>query len=171
VYAAVALQVADMVERHNLCEGTPLEVVFPWWSRNLFLTDIARQQGVNACDLDPNCIQSAFNTLNVRVQWARGLTPDVPTNIGGPVPAVAWPADMEFLIYPSGNFVLGRGPEVNLGVIIDSTLASTNDERIFSEEAVALIDKMGLARRVTVPVCPNGSVGAVPTTAAACPIA
>lgn len=168
VYAAVALQAADMVERYNLCSGISLEVVFPYWARNLFMADIARQQGVKPEDLRPNIIQEAFTALGVRVQWARGLAPDVPTNIGGAVPAVAWPADVEFLIYPTGNYVLGRGPSVDLGVIIDSTLASVNNERIFSEEATMLIDKMGLARRVTVVVCPNGAIGAA--AAAVCPI-
>jgi hypothetical protein len=169
VYGAVALQAADMIERYNLCESTQLEVVFPWWTRNLFLADIARQQGVKPDDLDPSIITTAFARLGVSVQWARGLTPDVPTNIGGAVPATGWPADVEFLIYPSGNFQLGRGPEVNLGVIIDSTTVATNDQKIFSEEAVMLVDRLGLSRRVTVTVCPNGAIGAA--QAAVCPIA
>lgn len=169
VYAAVALQAADMIERYNLCDSISLEVVFPWWWRNMAMADIARQQGVKPSDLSPNIIQDAFTGLGVRVQWARGLGPDVPTNIGGTTPAAGWPADVEFLIYPTGNYVLGRGPSVDLGVIIDSTLASVNNERIFSEEATMLIDKMGLARVVTVAVCPNGAIGAA--QAKACPIA
>jgi hypothetical protein len=169
VYAAVALQAADMIERYNLCDTISLEVVFPWWARNMFLADIARQRGVDVCDLNANCIEGAFAGLGVRVQWARGLAPDVPTNIGGATPAAAWPADVEFLIYPAGNFVLGRGAEVNLGVIIDSVTVQTNDEKIFSEECAVLIDRMGLSRRVTVTVCPNGAIG--PEAAAVCPIA
>jgi hypothetical protein len=170
VYAAVALQAADMIERYNLCEGTELEVVFPFWVKNMFLADIARQQGVKPQDLDPAIIQSAFSQLGVRVQFARGLAPDVPANIGNATAAVQWPTDVEFLIYPSGNFQLGRGPEINLGVIIDSTTVSTNDQKIFSEEGVMLIDRLGLSRRVTVAVCASGQIG--PQAAAAvCPIA
>lgn len=160
VYEAVALQAADMIERHNLCDSTQLEVVFPWWSKNMFLTDLARQQGVDVSTLSEADIQAAFRNLGVRVQFARGLAPGVPTDIGGAVAATTWPDTLEFLIYPSGNFQIGRGPEINIGVIIDSVTVSTNDEKIFSEEAVVLIDRMGLARRVTVDVCPNGSVGA-----------
>ncbi len=160
IYEAVALQAADMVERHNLCESTQLEVVLPWWSKNLMLTDLARQEGVDVATLSAADIQAAFNNLGVRVQWARGLPPAVPTNIGGVTPATTWPTSLQFMIYPSGNFQIGRGPEVNLGVIIDSVTVATNDEKIFSEEAVVLIDRMGLARKVTVAVCPNGEVGA-----------
>lgn len=160
VYEAVALQAADMIERHNLCDSTQLEVVFPWWSKNMFLTDLARQQGVDVSTLTESDIQAAFRNLGVRIQFARGLTPAVPTDIGGATPATTWPETLEFLIYPAGNFQIGRGPEINIGVIIDSVTVATNDEKIFSEEAVVLIDRMGLARRVTVDVCPNGMVGA-----------
>lgn len=159
VYEAVALQAADMIERYNLCDSTQLEVVFPWWTRNLFLSDLARQDGVNLEDLDVSRIQAAFAKLGVSVQWARGLAPAVPTDIGGTDLATTWPGSVEFMIYPSGNYQLGRGPEVNLGVIIDSVTVATNDEKIFSEEAVMLIDRLGLARLVTVDVCPDGSVG------------
>lgn len=168
VYGAVALQAADMIERFNLCD-TNLEVVFPWWARNLFLADIARQQGVKLTDLDPNLIEAAFNRLGVNVQWVRGATPDVPTNIGGATPATVWPADLNFLIFPAGNWQLGRGPEVDLGVIVDSTLMATNDQKIFSEESVALINRIGISRNVTVTICPNGAVGA--QTVEACPTA
>lgn len=169
VYGAVALHVADMIERYNLCEGTALEVVFPYWTRNLFLADIARQQGVKISDLDPAVIAGAFAKLGVSVQWARGLAPDVPTNIGNATPATQWPADVEFLIHEAGGFQLGRGPSIDLGVIVDSQTARTNDQQFFTEEGVALIDRAGTARLVTVTVCPNGTVGA--QAAAACPIA
>jgi hypothetical protein len=160
LYEAVALQAADMIERHNLCDSTQLEVVFPWWAKNMMLTDLARQQDVDVCNLDANCIQNAFSNLGVRIQFARGLEPGVPTSIGGAVAATTWPTTVEFLIYPAGNFQVGRGPEINIGVIIDSVTVATNDEKIFTEEPVVLIDRMGLARRVTVAVCPNGEVGA-----------
>ncbi|AMD42755.1 major capsid hexamer protein [Streptomyces phage Xkcd426] len=162
VYEAVALQAADMIERHNLCDSTQLEVVFPWWSKNMMLTDLARQEGKDMSEVGADDIQRAFSELGVRVQWARGLPPAVGAGgaIGQATPATTWPTQIEFLIYPAGNFQIGRGPEINLGVIIDSVTVATNDEKIFSEEAVVLIDRMGLARRVTLEVCANGEVGA-----------
>lgn len=161
VFAAVALQSADMIERHSLCETTALEVVFPYWSRQLFLADLARQNGVNVCDLDPNCIQDTFMKLGVRVQFARGLNPAVPSEIGGATPAVAFPEQIKFLIYPSGSMVIGRGEEVNLGVIHDSTKFRTNDyTALFAEECTALVNRSVDTRLVTVPVCPSGATGA-----------
>ncbi|GAA2946079.1 MULTISPECIES: major capsid protein [Streptomyces] len=170
VYSAVALQSADMVERHSLCETTSLEVVFPWWAKGLFLADLARRNGVDVCDLDPNCIQDLFGTLGVRIQFARGLSPAVPDTIGGETPATTWPAEIEFLIYPAGSIQIGRGEEVNLGVIHDSSKFVTNDyTAVFVEECVALVSRSVDTRLVTVPVCASGETGA--QTLAACPTA
>ncbi|WP_086859872.1 major capsid protein [Streptomyces milbemycinicus] len=161
IYNAVALQAADMIERHSLCDTVALEVVFPWWSRNLFLGDLARQNGVNICDLSPTCIQDVFSTLGVRVQFARGLSPAVPADIGGATAATEWPAAVQFLVYPSGSLQIGRGEEINLGVVHDSTKFVTNDyTALFAEECTALVDRSVDTRIVTVPVCPDGATGA-----------
>lgn len=169
VFGAIALQVADFIERLHLCDGTAVEIVLPWWAKNLFLADIARRQGVPISELRASLIEDAFAELGARVQWVRGLAPDVPTNIGGATAATGWPADLEFLMYEAGAFQLGRGPQIDLGVIVDSTTVSTNDAKFFSEEATLLIDRAGTARRVTVTICPNGAVGA--QTVLACPTA
>ncbi|MEV6565872.1 major capsid protein [Streptomyces kronopolitis] len=161
VYSAVALQSADMIERHSLCETTALEVVFPWWARNLFLTDLARRNGVSVDEVNPAMIQDMFTPLGVMVQWARGLKPAVPTDIGGPTAATAWPEALNFLVYPSGQLQIGRGEEVNLGVIHDSTKFSKNDyTALFAEECIALVDRSVDTRAVTVPICPSGETGA-----------
>ncbi|MFJ4469602.1 major capsid protein [Streptomyces sp. NPDC089424] len=170
VFAAVALQAADMIERHSLCDSTALEVVFPWWSRNLFLADLARRNGVGVDEVTVADVQQLFSPLGVRIQWARGLAPAVPTDIGGPTAAVDWPATLKFLIYPAGSLVIGRGEDVNLGVIHDSTKFSTNDyTALFAEECVALVDRSVDTRVVTVPVCPTGATGG--QTVLTCPIA
>ncbi|MEZ3180795.1 major capsid protein [Streptomyces pimonensis] len=161
VFAAVALQAADMIERHSLCESTALEVVFPWWSRNLFLADLARRNGCCPSEVSSRDVQALFSPLGVRIQWARGLSPAVPTDIGAPTAAVDWPATLNFLIYPAGGLVIGRGEEINLGVIHDSTKFVTNDyTALFAEECVALVNRSVDTRVVTVPVCPTGETGA-----------
>ncbi|MGC0418403.1 major capsid protein [Embleya sp. AB8] len=170
VYAGVALQAADIIERHSLCESTALEVVFPWWSHNLFLADLARRNGVDVDEVTTVDLQNLFAPLGVRVQWARGLPPGVPTDIGTTAPALDWPATLQFLIYPAGSLQVGRGEEVNLGVIHDSTKFRTNDyTALFAEECVALVDRSVDTRRVTVPICPSGVTGG--QTALACPSA
>lgn len=172
VFSAVALEAADMIERLNLCESIGVEVTFPWWAKNMFLADIARQQGRPISELDPRLIETAFAQVGVAVQWARGTNLATPGDgIGNATPATVWPATLEFLIYPTGTYQIGRGAEVNLGVIYDSTLLATNDaDFLWTEECVALLTRNPYARRVTLNVCPNGQVGPQPTEFA-CPIA
>ncbi|WP_326768668.1 major capsid protein [Streptomyces sp. NBC_01591] len=161
VYAAVALQAADVIERHSLCESTALEVVFPWWSRNLFLADLARRNGVSPSEVTEAQVQGLFTPLGVRVQWARGLAPAVPTDIGGKTPATGWPDAVKFLMYPAGSLQIGRGEEVNLGAIHDSSKFKFNDyTALFTEECSTLVDRSVDTRLVTVPTCPDGSTGA-----------
>ncbi|MFE3378709.1 major capsid protein [Streptomyces anulatus] len=160
IFAAVAHQASDMTERLSLCAGIDIEVVFPWWAKNMFLADIARQNGVSCADINTACITGAFAEAGVSVQWARGLNPAVPDEIGGSDPATAWPSTIPFLIYPTGTFEAGRGGEISLGVIHDSTKFQTNDyTALFTEECVALIARNNEARIVTVPVCPDGRTG------------
>lgn len=160
MFAAVALQAADMTEKLSLCANIQVEVVFPWWSRNLFLADIARQNGVPISDINVQDVVNAFAQLGISIQWARGLNPAVPDSIGGPTPATAWPDSIPFLIYPAGTFEAGRGGEISLGVIHDSSKFQTNDyTALFTEECSALIARNSEARVVTVPVCPDGRTG------------
>jgi hypothetical protein len=170
MFAAVALQAADMTEKLSLCANINIEVVFPWWARNLFLADIARQNGVPLSDISTRDVINAFAELGISIQWARGLNPAVPTEIGGPTPAVDWPSTIPFLIYPAGTFEAGRGGEISLGVIHDSSKFSVNDyTALFTEECSALITRNSEARVVTVPVCADGRTGE--QLGVTCPIA
>lgn len=177
LFAAIALQSADMIERHSLCDRIALEVVLPWWTRNLMLADLARRNGVSLDEVSAADVQAVFTPLGVRVQWARGITntlpaglPPVNNGIGGPAPALVWPDEVQFLIYPAGQIQIGRGAEVNLGVIHDSAKFSTNDyTAAFSEECTTIVDRSIDTRLVTVPVCPSGESGA--QTLLSCPAA
>ena len=160
VFGQVALQVADLIEKHSLCETTAVEVTFPFWLRNLFLADIARQNGRALSEIDPGIITRAFGTIGASVQFARTLPPAVPTSIGGEDPAPAWPEEVGFLIHPAGAFQIGRGASVDLGAVYDSGTFVTNDfTALFTEECVALIPRGPEARFVTVPICPDGMTG------------
>ncbi|WP_433379401.1 major capsid protein [Streptosporangium sp. CA-115845] len=170
VYAAIALQAADMVERHSLCDSINIEVTLPWWSRSLMLADLARQNGRALSEVRVQELINLFATLGVRIQWARGLGPTVPADIGGTTPAVTWPDQIQFLIYVAGSLQAGRGGEISLGVVHDSTKFSTNDyTALFSEECVTLINRGPDLRLITMPICPNGATAA--QIDAACPIA
>ncbi|MFE4329627.1 major capsid protein [Streptomyces sp. NPDC056831] len=170
IYAAIALQSADMVERHSLCDSINIEVVLPWWSRSLMLADLARQNGRSLDEVNVQQLVNLFATLGVGIQWARGLGPAVPAVIGAQTPALTWPEKIDMLIYVAGSLQIGRGGEISLGVVHDSSKFQTNDyTAIFSEECTALINRGPDLRYVTLPICPNGATAA--QIDAACPAA
>lgn len=157
IYAAVALQVADMTEKHNLCNTINIEMVLPWWSQKLMLADLARQNGRGLSEVRVQELIDLFATLGVRIQWARGIGPAVPELIGGADPAVDWPSELKILMYVAGSLQIGRGGEISLGVIYDSNRFVTNDyTALFAEECVALVNRGPELRYLTVPICPDG---------------
>lgn len=160
VFAQVALQVVDMQERYNLCESVSLEIVFPYWAKNLFLADIARQNGVTADDVRESAITNLFARLGVFVQFVRGIAPRVPNQIGGTEPATEWPGAIPFFLYPAGSIQVGRSAQIELGVIYDSEKIKTNDHTaLFTEECIGIITRGPQYRYVVVPVCPDGATG------------
>lgn len=179
VFSAIALQAADIIERFSLCDNIALEVVLPWWSRNYFLADVARRNGVGLDEVTTADVQALFTPLGVRVQWVKGLVFDLPeavppvsNGIGGPTPALVWPDQIQFVIYPAGQVQIGRGAEINLGVVYDHASLQQNLATFaFAEECNALINRApdGAIRLVTVPVCADGATGAQDTVTCPAP--
>ena len=84
----------------------------------------------------------------------------------GVTPLVVWPTTVQFLMFPAGTFVLGRGLQLNLGVVRDSILNATNDHTAEWMEECWLIAKIGHESRLgTIAICPDGTVGAMDLTA------
>jgi hypothetical protein len=170
LFNAIALHAADLIERFSLCDSVSLEVVLPWWSKNMMLADMALRNGVSVDEVTTADIQALFSPLGVRIQWARGIL-DVPfpqdndpanNEIGGTTPAADWPDNLQFLIYPAGQVQIGRGAEINLGVVYDHASLQQNLATFaFAEECVALVNRApaGATRLVTVPICASGTTG------------
>lgn len=179
VFSAIALQAADIIERFSLCDNIAIEVVLPWWSRNMFLADVARRNGVSLDEVTVADVQALFTPLGVRVQWVKGLVFDLPegdppvsNGIGGATPATVWPDTVQFLMYPAGQIQIGRGAEINLGVVYDhASLIQNVATFAFAEECNALINRApdGAVRLVNVPVCADGATGAQDTVTCPAP--
>jgi hypothetical protein len=76
---------------------------------------------------------------------------------------------VQFALFPAGAFIHVDGGSLELGIVRDSTLNSTNDYQIFGEsfENVARIAPLQATRWATVAVCPSGEFPAT-TTALSC---
>jgi hypothetical protein len=69
-----------------------------------------------------------------------------------------YPDDIQWAIYPEGQFIHVDSGSLELGIVRDSTLNSTNDFQLFGEtfENVAMLGPAQGALWVTQGVCPNG---------------
>jgi hypothetical protein len=77
-----------------------------------------------------------------------------------------FPANIQMAFFPAGTFLHLDMAELNLGIVRDSTLNSTNDYQVFGEtfENVALIGSEQAAYWITANICPTGAFPAAGTT-------
>lgn len=168
VLGAIELAAIDYREKYRMCGDAVLEVVLPRWLRGALRQDFRRR---TATDLDVITLTDAqlmnfFDLINVRVQWVTDWQVGGSGQPGQATPIVAYPGTVDFMIFAAGMFVLGRGLQLNLGVVRDSVLNATNDHTGAWQEECWLIAPIGHeSRRYTVTICPNGTTGSASLTA------
>lgn len=162
---SVEMQAIDLRAKYAMCDNATLEAVFPNWVMGLVRADIAKRKGWDT----PS---SAFNVTNAEIaSWftLRGISAQFvqdwqvrTTGLPGFSSAMTtWPTSLTYLMYPAGTWVKGNGLSLDLGVVRDSTLNSTNDFTAAWSEDCWLLAQIGHeSRAITVPVCPNGATGA-----------
>jgi hypothetical protein len=159
VLNAVGLGVEDIKYKHRIARGATLESVFPAWSLEAFRADLAFRLGVeDFMNVTDAMIRAWFTTRNIVPQFVYDWQD---TAIGGATPAVAWPATLQFLLYPAGTWVRGMGDVISLDSVYDSAGLVENDfTGLFTEESL-LVAKVGHeSRQYTVPICADGTTAA-----------
>jgi hypothetical protein len=167
VLNAIELSVEDIKYKHRIARGATLEAVFPAWSLGLIRADLAFRLGVdNYLSIPDATIRGWFTDRHIAPQFVYDWQD---TAIGATAEATAWPANLSFLVYPSGTWVRGMGDVISLDSVYDSAGLAVNDFiGLFTEESL-LVAKLGHeSRQYTVPVCADGTTAAgvdVPCTA------
>lgn len=129
-----------------------LEGVLPRWARSVIRRDIARRNGVSDYNVTDAQIAAAFAEIGARFQFVSNYQPLA-------ADALAYPTNVEFLLYPAGAHTRLDGGSLDLGVVRDSTLNATNDyTAAWTEEFWAVVSRCA-SYRVNVPVCANGHTG------------
>jgi hypothetical protein len=161
---------AGMRSRHRMPVDATLRAIFPAWLIDLLALDIARgafdrfktrdeivsilqRAGINASfTLDGS--STATDGQIFAAQSAGALTP--------------FPDTVEWFLYPEGSWLHLDAGVLELGIVRDSTLNSTNDFQIFGEtwENVAFVGVESLV--ITSDVCPTGAVAAASSTYETC---
>jgi hypothetical protein len=165
IYDAVSLAATDYRARYGMCTDDVLEVVLPYWVRDVLRADLAWKAGVDAWQAVADAeITSFFTARNVRVQWVSDWQVRGSGQFGNATGLVAWPTTVNFMIFAAGTFLHGQGMTLDLGVIRDSVLNAENDYTAAWSEECHLIAMVGHAsRQYSVGFNVNGSTSALLT--------
>lgn len=164
IYNAVGLAATDYRARYGMCIDDVLEVVLPYWVREVIRGDLAWKAGVELGAVSNMEVDAYFVARNVRVQWVNDWQVRGASQFGNSSAMTAWPTTVDFLIYAAGTFIHGNGLSLDLGVIRDSVLNETNDHTAAWSEECHLVARVGHeSRRYTVGFNVNGSTSALLT--------
>jgi len=161
------LHILDVVaygerQRNALGESTTLEVVLPRWVKGVIKADLANRTGVDFLNITDAQINAWFSARGLRVQWlAHWQNVDV-TTAGI---AVAYPTEVEALMYPAGTFVRGTSDVITLDTVYDSVNLKKNDYvHLFTEQGTVVTNPCNTGRRIEIPLAANGRTGAADIT-------
>lgn len=164
IYNAVGLAATDYRARYGMCIDDVLEVILPYWARDVIQADLAWKAGVELGDIPISEVNRYFTSRNIAVQWVNDWQVRGASQFGNATNMTAWPTTVDFLIYAAGTFIHGNGMTLDLGVIRDSVLNETNDHTAAWSEEAHLIARVGHeSRRYTVGFNVNGSTSALLT--------
>lgn len=142
---AVEKQVEHYRATHRLSPQTVLEAVFPMWTRGAFRSDLSRRLGIAEFDVSDERIAAWFRQRGVNPQYVYSLQDLAPLSAAT---FVAWPNELNFLLYAAGTWVSGVSPVITLDTVYDSQLLAQNDyTALFTEEGF-LTSKRGHDSRI-----------------------
>jgi len=159
--SSIELSAVDYREKYSMCFDAILEVVMPRWAQAVIRADLANRDGIDVFGVTDGMIADWFNIRGVRVQFVGDWQVRSGTDPGGATPATDWPLTLDYMIYAPGTFIRGNSMSLDLGVVRDSVLNSTNDHTAaWAEDCYALLKPGHESRVVTVDICSSGEIGA-----------
>jgi len=148
--------------RHRLPDSFSLAWAAPRWLRDNIRTDIARQLPVGStaetlavADAE---IERWFAVRNVEPTWLMDGESGQRFVVQAAGPLQPWPTDVRTYLAPAGSWLFLDGGTLDLGIVRDSTLNSTNDVQVFAETFEGAHFHGIESWVLTFDTCPDGSV-------------
>lgn len=164
---AIGLAAMDYRAKFAMSTRAVLEVVIPYWVRDVIRADLALRPltDLSALAVADAQIDAFLAARNVRVQWVNDYQVRGANQPGSSSNLTVWPATVNFLVYAAGTFLHGTGLQLDLGVIRDSVLNAENDFTALWAEECHLIAQVGhSARKYTAAFAVSGQVGGAVAT-------
>lgn len=171
--------------RHRLADAVSLRAILPRWVRDLIRADLTR--ALHTSSLDALAVADAqidawFARRNVSITWHLDGRPATSASAGVEVAMASqayadaadlsvlpgFPDQVEMMLYADGDLLFLDGGSLDLGLVRDSTLNSTNTYKTFVETFEGVAFRGTEALRVVATVQPTGqSAGTADTGALA----
>ncbi len=152
---------SGMRNRHRMRPDTVLRVMLPAWAPALMVSDVVRSQ-FERFDTDEARVKALLRTYNVEPSFYI----DGPTSDGQIFGAqtdgalLPFPDPVEWFLFPEGSFLFLDGGTLELGLVRDSVLNSTNEFQIFGESFEGLAFRGIESLAITSDLCDSGVVAA-----------
>lgn len=147
---------AGMISRHRMSRDQRFHVLMPFWVSEALPMDALR--GGNG-ELARAAVQAALERYGVSITWYLDSPSTGTSQVFASQSASTlrdFPSTVQWAIYPEGSFGYLDSGELDLGLVRDSTLNSTNDYQLFAEEFVKVFYRGVEAYWVNQTVCYSG---------------
>jgi hypothetical protein len=153
---AIEIAAQSLRYKFRLGENATLEAMFPMWVRSALRADLSYRTGVDMLAVTDGQINSWFTMRGIRPQYVYDWASQELTGT-----QTAFPASVQFGIWPAGTFVVGTNNIISLDAIYDSTEITTNTyTAAFFEEAILVANTCGNGRLFEVALNLHGRTGA-----------
>jgi hypothetical protein len=164
--SAIELAIEDMKYRHRMGRGATMEVVLPAWVIAPMRAALARRAGVAEYNVTDAQILAAFTTRRAVPRfvydWQDAFSGQA-SGPGGATPITAWPATVDFLVYPAGTWVKPVRDVVNLDTVYDNALLTQNQyTALFAEDGFNVLKMCAESRLYRSTIDTSGVVGCCP---------
>lgn len=157
VLDALTIQALRLRYLYSMSPNATIEVVLPFWAKELIRADLSRRTGVEMVAVTDAQIQAFFSVRGLSVQYVYDYQNFDTTATGA---WTAFPTTLEAMLYPAGAFVKLTTDVIDLDAIYDSVGLSTNTYTMaFTEEGVAVANTCGEGVKVSIAVDVQGLTG------------
>jgi hypothetical protein len=155
----IELAAADMRSQYRISKRRSVDVLLPDWALEVLRSTMAMRAGVyDALNVSDGQITSWLTNRGVRPQFTPDWQP-----LYNSTASLKWPATLTFATWLTGSYFSIDGGEIDLGVVRDSTLNSTNDfTAAWSEQFYQVCRRGPQGRKYTVPLDINGVTACCP---------
>lgn len=158
--AAIQREIAVVQYWWRLDDSTRFRLLLPRWLQENIAVDLAREQPGAAADrllTDDTYVDRIFSNMGANVTWL--MEGESSQRFGRPNAGqlAPWPSHVFAYLFLEGAWLYLNGGTLNLGVVRDSTLNSTNNFQMFEEEFEQVHFHGTFSHRLDIDICPSGA--------------